>query len=50
VIKVDKKYWLKDIDESGMETEAYLDFLKQIIACHARHTVICYNKIHLHFL
>jgi hypothetical protein len=35
---------------SAIETNAHLDFPKQIIACHARHTIICNNKIRFHFL
>lgn len=37
-------------EDKAIETKAHLDFPEQIIACHARHTVICNNKIHFHFL
>lgn len=37
-------------DKRNIKTKAYFDFLEQIIACHAWHTVICNNKIHFHFL
>jgi hypothetical protein len=35
---------------SAIETKTLLDFPEQIIACHARHTIICNNKIRFHFL
>jgi hypothetical protein len=35
---------------SAIETKTHLDFPEQIIACHARHSVICNNKIRFHFL
>jgi len=37
-------------EDKALETKEYLDFLEQIIACHARHTVVCNYKIHFHFL
>jgi hypothetical protein len=41
---------VEEEEDKAIETKAHLDFPEQIIACHARHTVICNNKIHFHFL
>lgn len=37
-------------EDKAIETKEYLDFPEQIIACHARHTVVSNNKIHFNFL
>lgn len=42
--------WGKRQRYSKQSIHTYLDFPEQIISCHARHTVVCYNKIHIYFL
>ena len=48
--KVGGTIMIVEKEDKALETKEYLDFLEQIIACHAGHTVICNDKIHFHFL